>query len=213
MTYTKEIYQLMGYQSQHGEDRIIEHLLGYPKTPGSYIDVGANHPSLDNVTKYFYDRGWHGINVEPLPHLYAALEKERPRDINLAYAIDVQVDTRPFHVQPTPEGGLSTFVDSYTQPGWVTISVDTVPLATICDIYAFPGDRRFDFVKIDVEGWERQVLQSNDWTKYRPTVVCIESTIPNSTTPCHQDWEPILIEAGYQCVKTDVANRYYMENS
>ena len=57
---------------------------------GFYIDVGANDPTLFSVTKFFYDRGWRGINIEPLPDKCALLAEMRPRDINLCVGLGAE---------------------------------------------------------------------------------------------------------------------------
>jgi len=54
---------------------------------GFYIDVGAQDPEVDSVTRAFYDRGWHGINIEPVQHWFEKLERDRPHDINLRVAV------------------------------------------------------------------------------------------------------------------------------
>ena len=70
--------------SQDFEDFILFYLF---IEKGFYIDVGANDPNIFSVTKAFYERGWHGINIEPLPFKYKLLKQYRPRDINLQYGI------------------------------------------------------------------------------------------------------------------------------
>lgn len=73
--------QMISY-AQNREDVLLSRALSQVGQ-GFYIDVGANDPEKDSVTKTFYDRGWRGINVEPLPAVMKRLEQERPRDKNL----------------------------------------------------------------------------------------------------------------------------------
>src|SRR5262245_37865438 len=54
---------------------------------GFYIDFGAKDPVSDSVTKAFDDRGWRGINIEPVPTHHSDLQRDRPRDINLLCAV------------------------------------------------------------------------------------------------------------------------------
>jgi FkbM family methyltransferase len=198
------------YYSQNGEDRIIEELLSPLPEFARYIDVGANHPTRDNVTKYFYDKGWRGVNVEPLRHQWVLLEKERPQDINLckALASSTLLSHLVLRQQPTHDGGLSTLVEEYAKPDWRFDVVETDTLANICDLYLLD---RYAFLKIDVEGYEREVLEGADFARHRPEVICIEAFRPMTEIPTHHEWEHILLQAGYKCVRTDVANRYYME--
>ena len=79
--FSKEISNFTTY-SQFLEDYILFYIF-YDVKNGFYIDVGANDPNHFSVTKAFYLRGWHGINIEPLPDKYRSLLLYRNRDINL----------------------------------------------------------------------------------------------------------------------------------
>ena len=72
--------------SQNFEDVILNRIFRHKKD-GFYVDVGACHPTYDSVTKHFYDRGWTGINIEPVPEMAQLFREDRPKDINLAVAI------------------------------------------------------------------------------------------------------------------------------
>ena len=72
--------------AQNYEDVLLNRVFK-DKTQGFYIDIGALHPTFDSVTKAFYDRGWTGINIEPIKEFYSIFIKDRPRDINLNIAI------------------------------------------------------------------------------------------------------------------------------
>jgi hypothetical protein len=77
----------------------------------------------------------------------------------------------------------------------------------VCEAHA-PGP--IDFLKIDVEGWEGDVIRGADWKRFRPLLVVVEATVPFSPEPCHQDWEPLLLEADYVFAFFDGLNRYYL---
>ena len=88
----------------------------------------------------------------------------------------------------------------------------TVPITTlkkICDKY-ISENQEIAFLKIDVEGLEREVLEGADFTKYRPQVIVMEATLPNTDIPCYDKWEDILIDNGYHFVFTHGVNRYYV---
>ena len=68
--------------AQNNEDVILNRVFKNVDK-GFYIDVGAQHPEIDSVTKSFYDKGWHGINIEPSREWYELLEEQRKRDVNL----------------------------------------------------------------------------------------------------------------------------------
>ena len=179
---------------------------------GFYIDVGAMDPVLESVTKWFYDDGWHGINIEPNRFFYEKLVGERSRDINLSVAIGEQEGEKPLFV--FEQYGISTFDpanrDRFVELGYSCeqepVSVTT--LAAICAEYA---TEPIDFLKVDCEGWESFVLRGADWERFRPTVLIVEATEPMSTVPSWQEWEPFLIEtARYEFVYFDGLNRFYV---
>ena len=203
------------FYAQRGEDRMLLNFLGlWPSAKnrtGFYVDIGAWEPSLDSVTKHFYDHGWNGINVEPSPFYYPKLVEERPRDINLMFAISDEPGWGPMTFF---EGsGLSTLNEEFAAEGAkqfesIRLNTRAVRLDAMLDEY-LPVDQSIDFLKIDVEGWEKYVIQSNDWEKYRPRILVIESTLPNSPIQNHHKWEPIVLAARYEYLDFDGLNRYY----
>ncbi|AIO40949.1 FkbM family methyltransferase [Burkholderia sp. AU19243] len=178
---------------------------------GFYIDVGANEPIEDSVTKAFYERGWHGINVEPVTEHFDALVQDRPRDINLACALGekpgrltlYEIDAR----------GLSTnapeIANRYRESGRVygEREVEVRTLADVCEAHA-PAD--IHFLKIDVEGFERNVLLGADFKRFRPWILVIEATEPNSPVDNSAEWESLVIDAGYEYAYFDGLNRFYV---
>jgi FkbM family methyltransferase len=192
--------------SQNGEDIIIDELLGHLQN-GFYIDCGAGDPNRISVTKYFYDKGWTGINIEPLIECYMSFMHFRQRDINL----NVAVGSENGELKLMLFGDLSTFNEELGSSSWAARMVQVLTLKDICDKYV--GDKQIDFLKIDVEGWEKQVILGADWVNYKPKVLCIEFARPGSETDYNsKEWEPILFNAGYKHVekKQDKYNRYYI---
>lgn len=178
---------------------------------GFYIDVGAQHPNRESVTKLFYSRGWNGINIEPVGHWYEQLAAQRPRDINLQLAAGVTQGETVFY--EIPESGLSTtsarFAERHRQAGWAIrrTRVMTRPLAEICSEYV---REEIHFLKIDAEGSECMVLEGCDFVRYRPWIVLIEATEPLTQVPAYRESERILVTAGYAFAGTDFLNRYYV---
>jgi FkbM family methyltransferase len=182
---------------------------------GFYIDVGAYLPREDSVTLAFYERGWCGLNVEPNPEPYNQLRAERPRDINVKVALSDKPGVSTMNVFPGT--GLSTLEPLVARerswegrepiPGMVEVE-------TLGELWArhIPDSRDVHFLKVDVEGHERQVLLGNDWSTHRPWIVVVESTRPQSTEESHHEWEMILTEAGYLFVYGDGLNRFYLAN-
>jgi FkbM family methyltransferase len=179
---------------------------------GFYVDVGAQDPVSDSVTNLFYLRGWTGINIEPSVQYFTRLETQRVHDINLNVAIsDRDSNAKFFEV---PGSGLST-LDSENAadlvknqvPGiWRTIRTKT--LNSVLFENSVPND--FEFLKIDVEGFEEAVLSGIDFEAYRPKIVLVEAVKPNSTTLNDQDWHEILLGANYFEVYFDGLNKYFL---
>ncbi len=197
--------------AQNFEDVILRRVFR-DRTDGFYIDVGAMDPTADSVTKCFYDEGWSGINIEPNDWFYSKLLAERPRDINLNLALGNREESRPLYV--FEKFGISTFEESnrdhFVELGYEaqTKNVRVTTLAAVCHEYVRRG---IDFLKVDCEGWEKEVLIGADWLRFRPIIVVVEATAPGTTSPAWATWEPILVEDGcYEMVYFDGLNRFYL---
>ncbi len=174
---------------------------------GFYVDVGACDPVIDSVTLYFYERGWHGINVEPDHHLHETLARARPRDTNLCAAIGQKRGKATFY--PTKTRGHGT-LDTRLLDRASGAESKTVPIMMLSDIIDWygPESEPIDFLKIDVEGWEAEVIGSGDWSRHRPRVVIVEA-VDRRGHPTHETWEPTLLNYGYQFALFDGLNRFY----
>lgn len=180
---------------------------------GQYLDIGANHPIEDSVTKAFYDRGWTGVNVEPVSQWFNLLMQERLRDQNLQVAIS---DTnQPLEFFEVVESGLSTLDPdraAQCRKEGLTVLQNTVDVCTLSQLFDRANQAQTHFLKIDVEGAEAQVIASGDWERHRPWIVVVESTRPNTNISDHDAWEPTLLNHSYQFVWFDGINRFYLAN-
>jgi FkbM family methyltransferase len=173
---------------------------------GFYIDVGAYDPVEHSVTNHFYQKGWSGVNIEPNPSPFETLAHARPRDVNL----NIGLSNRNGELTVYEASSACWSVDRDLLTGWFGASPDrlvekSIPvrtLAAICEQYVAPGVV-IDFVKIDVEGHEREVVEGGDWRRWRPRVLLIEANGPES-------WEPQLLDAGYVFAFFDGVNRFYV---
>jgi FkbM family methyltransferase len=204
----------MRSHSQNLEDVMLFKALRHLGS-GTYIDVGAWHPQLHSVTKLFYDRGWSGINIEPSRKFFGLLQSRRPRDVNLNVAVGRQAgEMEFFEVGYT---GLSSLgaasVDLGRKLGFVKSRRYPVQVRTMAQIFEqHVAGRDVHFLKIDVEGFEADVLAGFDWRLNRPWIVVVEAVRPGSAEPAWEDWEPGIIEAGYQFVWFDGLNRFYLRD-
>lgn len=165
-----------GSYSQKSEDLAIYKYFN-SKAKGFYIDVGASHPERFNNTKFFYDRGWKGINVEPSPTRITLFKNQRKRDTNLNIGIGSKKGK--FNFYEFEPASLSTFSEKEANilqkvgyPLKRKIQVPMYRLETIMKKYV---KSEIDFMTVDTEGLDMEVLKSNDWKKFRPRVLCVET--------------------------------------
>jgi len=191
--------------AQNGEDVLLDRL--FPHGPGFYIDVGAHDPVHLSVTKHFYDRGWSESISTRNRWRFARLRDQRPRDINLNVGVSDREGTMTFYEAPGATG-WSTFsraqADQLRARGLEVIerTVPVITLANLCDRYV---NRPIDFLKIDAESHEAEVIRGGDWRRWRPRVVLVES----AERPA---WETDLLEAEYLFAIFDGINRFYVRS-
>ncbi|MRR15266.1 MAG: FkbM family methyltransferase [Deltaproteobacteria bacterium] len=178
---------------------------------GFYIDVGANDPVIDSVSLAFYERGWRGVHVEPTKQYADKLRTSRPDERVWQVAIGRQKGFLDFY--ECTDTGLSTgdpeIAEQHGKNGFsfTKTTVEVLPLQDILDQY---DDREIHWLKIDVEGMEREVLQSWEEAQARPWIVVIESTQPSSTIDVSGSWEPLVLAKGYIFAYFDGLNRFYL---
>ncbi|GHU71200.1 hypothetical protein AGMMS49992_04790 [Clostridia bacterium] len=212
--------RLISY-AQYQEDLLLFSLL-HEVERGFYIDVGASDPMILSVTKLFYDKGWRGINIEPLPEAYAKLCAQRPFDINLCMGAGSRAETLPLFeagwssafLRPNqPDGSASPQYTQWLAAGAHPRMMPVHPLSDVVPEYIDIKRQPIHFCKIDVEGFEKDVLEGIDFSAIRPWVFAIEATLPNTMIPCHQEWESILTTNGYNFIGAVSINRYYVDEA
>lgn len=197
--------------AQNYEDVMLWRALG-SIGEGFWIDVGAAHPTEFSVTRALYDHGWHGVNIEPEPDYAAILRADRPRDINLQAAVADAPGRITLH--RIPGTGLSTLdptiaADHATAgfPASQPMEVEVTTLAAVCATYA---PRDIHFLKIDVEGAERDVLLGADLRTYRPWIILAEATRPGSSEPRIEAFADVLVAADYRQCWFDGLNVFFL---
>lgn len=196
--------------AQHLEDFVLFGAL-QDVEHGFYIDVGAHDPVVDSVTKAFYERGWSGINLEPVSSHFERLLMDRPRDTNLNIAASDADEV--MHLYEIPDSGLSTLdreiAKSHGVAGQTVLERET-RCRRLDDICSEHDCSTIHFLKVDVEGAERKVLAGMSFTRYRPWIVVVEATMPLSHIETHDLWEDLLVSRDYNCAYFDGLNRYYV---
>ena len=178
---------------------------------GFYIDVGANDPTELSVTKFFYLRGWRGINIEPLSDKCLLLEEQRPRDINLCVGIGRDNEKKAMFENGTGTTFNEELAKDFESGSSGGTLREMMSLSGVYRRYCKPW-QPVHFCKIDVEGYEKEVLESvDDWQTFRPWVFAVESTEPGTNIPSHEKWEHILLENNYIHALSFGINRYYLD--
>lgn len=174
-----EYFKFMNHSfSQEGEDQILSQFF-YGVNKGFYIDIGAHHPIKYSNTYKFYLNGWRGINIDAMPGSMSEFNKIRPEDINLEMGISNSVVYLEYFM--FEHSGLNTFSKDMAflqiQNGYKptqSIEILTNNLEEVLRRY-LPVGNIIDFLSLDVEGFELEVLKSNNWTDFRPKIILVES--------------------------------------
>jgi FkbM family methyltransferase len=164
--------------SQEGEDMILQRIFGKQET-GFYIDVGAHHPRRFSNTYLFYKKGWRGINIDAMPNSMKRFNRSRPRDINIEKPISEKKQILTYYIFNEP--ALNGFSKELSEKrngenGYFvefTHDIETCTLEEVLD-KNLPENQEIDFLSIDVEGLDFEVLKSNNFEKHRPKIILIE---------------------------------------
>jgi FkbM family methyltransferase len=211
-------YQNFSY-SQEGEDLILQRIFNDRKD-GFYIDIGAHHPKRFSNTYIFYKKGWRGINIDPMPGSMSSFNKYRNGDINLEIGISSKEQELKYFI--FNERALNTFnaieaeLKVFENPNKYFLKetkiIKTYSLATILNKY-LKESQVIDFLSVDVEGLDLEVLKSNDWNKYKPNYILVEelrSTLEEVFSK--SDVFNFFNELGYSLVSKTVNTSIYKKN-
>lgn len=165
---------------QNMEDSVLWDLSNR-KIGGFYVDVGAHNPVRFSNTYKLFREGWSGINIDPLPGCMDLFNRLRPNDINLNIGCSKTAGDLMYYAFTEP--AYNTFdknrADTVRDKGYSalkeTLVVPVERLDVILDKYS--DNRKIDVLTLDVEKRELDVLESNDWEKYRPRIIVMESLV------------------------------------
>ncbi len=163
--------------SGDGEDVLLLKLFK-EKPEGFYVDVGCFHPKMISNTCLLHARGWRGVNIDPNGQVIKLFNQYRPKDTNLELGIAKKADTKTYYNFTHP--GVNTFdqvhAEEKSNKNWneliSTSKIQCQPLAAVLQKYS--EGKKIDILDVDVEGLDLEVLESNDWKLFRPSVVLVE---------------------------------------
>ena len=199
--------------AQNFEDVMLWRALKHVEN-GFYIDIGAQDPMVDSVSLAFYEHGWRGVHVEPTTQYANQLKAARPDETVMQVAIgSIPGPLTFFEFKDT---GLSTADPTIAQQhkanGFACVETHT-PVISLDELLGQHGTRPVHWLKLDVEGLEKSVLESWQSSAVRPWILVIESTLPLTQAPSHADWEPLVLAKGYDFVYFDGLNRFYVSQA
>jgi len=201
--------------AQEGEDLVLARFLE-GKSQGFYVDVGAHHPFRFSNTAFFSQRGWSGINIEPDPDGAALLVRLRPRDVTLNVGVGTISGPLTFHRFDEP--ALNTFDAALASERVQTskyrlrerMEVSVVRLDELLDSY-LPEGRAIDFLTVDAEGRDADVLASNDWHRFRPTIIVVEALGASPIELSDSDVGRVMNSAGYRLVAMTMNSVFFRD--
>lgn len=197
--------------AQNFEDVILWRAL-CDAEPKSYLDIGAQDPTNDSVSRAFYEAGWRGTHVEPIPFYVAKLRDARPEETVIEAAVSQAPGPLEFH--EIPNTGLSTgkpeIARKHVERGYHARSI-LVPTLGLDRLLGRTGE--IPWMKIDVEGMEADVLASWGDSAIRPWIVVVEATIPMEQARTDHLWCSELASRDYQEVYFDGLSRYYLHRN
>lgn len=183
---------------------------------GFYVDVGAHHPKRFSNTYFFYKMGWSGINIDAMPGSMELFNKIRPRDTNVEAAVDRERKEIKFYIFNEP--ALNTFdfeLGKKRMNGKYHVieerKIITKTLKDILDVN-LPKNRKINFMSIDVEGYDIEVIQSNDWKLYRPEYILIESDGKNMKEVQNNELYKYLLKQNYILFGKSVLTLIFKDN-
>lgn len=191
--------------SQDGEDILLESIFsskinsGYK---GIYVDIGAHHPFRFSNTYWAYKIGWRGVNIEPDKELFSKLVEFRTEDINVNVGIANMKGIKKYYVYE--EKACNTFDEEIYKNVLKPKEIEDIPVEKLKDILQANNITNIDFMSIDVEGYEMDVIRSNDWKRFRPYILLVEQ-VSDIVEIMESEIYQYLVECGY-CL-TDKYNR------
>ena len=206
--------------SQSGDDIQLFKLLKN-KNPGKYIDVGCWHPYKSSNSYYFYLRGWKGICIDPNPEMAALFRKYRKGDTFVNAAVNDFSGTEKYYMLKHPYSSMNSMNYQFLEDQNVAHMVKDereikcFTLEEILDRYVTIGES-LDFLDVDVEGNDLNILRSNNWEKYRPKVVMVETDLALPEDP-NSEKAHFLNNVGYRLIgksiiNQDLGNLFFIDN-
>jgi FkbM family methyltransferase len=191
----------MNSYSQSGEDLLLWEYFG-ARTNGFFLEAGANHPTKLSQTWLFELHGWKGILVEPLAKNCELLRQHRPG--SRVFQCALGAPEQRGRAQIKVAGGDDALSGLVVDDDVIVERMEEVEVRTLDEVLAEAGNPKLDFMSLDVEGFELQVLRGFDLMRHRPAVILIEDHLEHLLVHRH------LARHGYRLVKRTGVNNWYV---
>jgi len=199
--------------AQHGEDVLLNR--AFLGKVGRYIDIGSNHPIIKSVTYSSFMKGWEGISIDMDESLIKLHNQLRPTDIALKLAIsDSDGVKEGFLMKGTTRSSLNEAVGSSYIGTMYNPKQEVVECVTLMSaLENYPTFKDCDFLNIDVEGHEAEVLRGINFNEFRAKIIVVEAIDPIDKRVVFHEWDNILYEAGYELALFDGLNAYFVHEA
>ncbi|WP_251882129.1 FkbM family methyltransferase [Achromobacter sp. Marseille-Q4954] len=203
--------------SHWGEDS-IEQFIFQDLSTGRYLDIGCYHPALYSNTMALYQRGWTGVNVDPNPFMIEQCGKYRPKDTSINKAVGAEkghMEYYNFHDWASSNTANKDFAKAVAAVSEIEVPAPTlVEVLTLADIINeyFHG-KAPDFLNIDVEELDIEVLDSGDWESHRPSVVAVEDISFVADRPADSTIHRFMRERDYILFSRCIFTSLYIERT
>lgn len=191
------------FRHKKAEQRLVQLFFDVP-CEGYFVEVGANEPKHSSQTWHLEQRGWHGVLVEPIPELCEDLRKNRPSSIVVQAACGAAEQRGPTKFYVAEGLARSTLAQNTVSLNVSFSRTETVEVRTLDDILEEVQLPHVDFVSIDVEGLQLDVLRGFNLQKHRPRLLLVEDHLHDLQTHRY------LTAQNYQLVKRTARNNWYV---
>lgn len=194
--------------SQSGEDMLLNTIFAGIKH-GFYVDVGANDPFIQSNTQHFYSKGWRGINIDPNDECIRRLNQVRNRDTNIKALIsDTNSELNYYYYKNPLYNGC---INNPEIPSEI-LHIEKIKSRTLNSVLQQHNCINIDFLSIDTEGHELNVLRSLDLDKIRPKIILIESFNMDVITDIISEASLYLKRKNYVYLSRTVTNTLYISS-
>jgi FkbM family methyltransferase len=185
------------------EKELVWKFFGQSRT-GLFVEVGANDPVAGSQTWHLEQNGWRGVLVEPQSAHFAKLREQRKNSQVFQVACSSPDMEGEMDLLLADQDGSSTLRRQRDTHGTHFVGTERVKVTTLDKVLQSAGVAKIDFLSLDVEGHEIEVMRGLDFARYQPALILIEDGVRDLSK--HR----FLKSRGYRLVKRTTINNWYV---